>query len=48
MSIEASMLSWLEGGCLSTPSTPLVSAPARVINPSAEVDDQHEQDPENQ
>ena len=28
MSIEACMLSWLEGGCLSTPSTPPVSAPA--------------------
>ena len=26
-SIEACMLSWLEGGCLSTPSTPPVSAP---------------------
>ena len=30
MSIEACMLSWLEGGCLSTPSTPPVSAPASV------------------
>ena len=27
MSIEVCMLSWLKGGCLSTPSTPPVSAP---------------------
>ena len=30
MSIEACILSWLEGGCLSTPSTPPVSAPGSI------------------
>ena len=31
MSIEACMLSWLEGGCLSTQSTPPGSAPVMSI-----------------
>ena len=39
MSIEACMLSWLEGGCLSTPSTPPVSAPGATPDNTGRADD---------